>query len=152
MRRTAEAVTLRIRANTLLDSDNRTPLIILGDFNDVPEAQTSLILNGPTGSEIGPRGFDRPDQGDAFRLFNLAPLIDPNRRYSRVHRGRGEMLDQIYASVDLFPVEQNNDRRLPEVDSHIDFEDQLSSVGDNPGERVDEIAPDHAPVTAKFNI
>jgi endonuclease/exonuclease/phosphatase family metal-dependent hydrolase len=152
MRRTAEAVTLRIRANTLLASENRIPLIILGDFNDVPEAQTSLILNGPTGSEIGTRGFDRPDQGDAFRLFNLAPLIDPNRRYSRVHRGRGEMLDQIFASVDLFPVEQNNDRRLPEVDSHIDFEDQLPSVGDNPGERTDEIAPDHAPVTAKFNI
>jgi endonuclease/exonuclease/phosphatase family metal-dependent hydrolase len=152
MRRTAEAVTLRIRANALLDIENRIPLIMLGDFNDVPEAQTSLILNGPTGSEIGTRGFDMPDQGDAYRLFNLAPLIDPSRRYSRVHRGRGELLDQIYASVELFPIEQNNDRRLPEVDSHIDFKDQLLSVGDNPNERADEIAPDHAPVAAKFNI
>ena len=152
MRRTAEAVTLRIRANSLLESENRKQLIILGDFNDVPEAQTSLTLNGPTGSETGTRGFNMPDQGDAYRLFNLVPLIDPSRRYSRVHRGRSELLDQIYASVELFPIEQNNDRRLPEVDSHIDFEDQLLSVGDNPAERVDEIAPDHAPVTVKFNI
>jgi endonuclease/exonuclease/phosphatase family metal-dependent hydrolase len=128
MRRTAEAVTLRIRANALLGIENRIPLIMLGDFNDVPEAQTSLILNGPTGNDIGTRGFDMPDQGDAFRLFNLAPLIDPSRRYSRVHRGRGELLDQIYASVELFPIEQNNDRKLPEVDSHIDFKDQLLSV------------------------
>jgi hypothetical protein len=69
-----------------------------------------------TGSEIGTRGFDRPDQGDAFRLFNLTPTIDPSRRYSRVHRLRRELLDQIYSSVDLFLVDQNNDRRIPEVD------------------------------------
>lgn len=47
MRRMAEAVTLRIRVNALLEGNNRTPLLVLGDVNDVPEAQTSLILNGP---------------------------------------------------------------------------------------------------------
>lgn len=47
MRRTAEAVTLRIRVNSLLEGNDRNPLLLLGDFNDVPEAQTSLILNGP---------------------------------------------------------------------------------------------------------
>lgn len=49
MRRTAEAVTLRIQTNSLLGGNNRNPLLLLGDFNDVPEAQTSLILNGPSG-------------------------------------------------------------------------------------------------------
>jgi endonuclease/exonuclease/phosphatase family metal-dependent hydrolase len=152
MRRMAEAVTLRIRANAFLTGNDRNPLLLLGDFNDVPEAQTSLLLNGPTGSEIGTSGFDRPDEGDDVRLFNLAPAIAPERRFSRVHRGRRELLDQIFASEELFPLGQNNRRRLPEVDSHIDFESQLPSVGDDPGERAREISPDHAPVTASFDL
>ncbi len=152
MRRTAEAVTLRIRANSLLEGSNQNPLLLLGDFNDVPEAQTSLILNGPSGSEIGTAGFDRPDQGDDARLFNLAPRIPEGRRFSRVYRGRGELLDQIFASEEFFPVGPDNRRRLPEVDSHIDFEGELPSVTDNPGERARAIAPDHAPVTATFAL
>ena len=152
MRRTAEAVTLRIWANVLLASSDRKPLLLMGDFNDVPEAQTSLILCGPPGSEIGTLGFNRPDQGDAMRLFNLAPAIDPARRYSRVENGRRELLDQIFGSEELFPVGPNNRRRLPLVDSHIDFESQLPSVGENPGDRAGEVAPDHAPVTAAFDL
>lgn len=152
MRRMAEAVTLRIRINELLGGNAQNALVLLGDFNDVPDAQTSLVLNGPPGSEIGTAGFDRPDEGDDARLFNLAPLIPAERRFSRVHRGRRELLDQIYASEELFPVGSNNVRRLPEVDSHVDFAGQLSSVGDNPGERAAEVAPDHAPVSAKFDL
>jgi hypothetical protein len=41
---------------------------------------------------------------------------------------------------------------LPEVDGRIDFVDRLPSVGDDPGERTQEIAPDHALVTAKFDL
>lgn len=152
MQRTAEAVTLRISANALLTGNNRNPLLMLGDFNDVPEAQTSLIFNGPPGSEIGTLGFSRPDQGDDVRLFNLAPAIAPERRFSRIHHGREELLDQIFASEELFPVGQDNRRQLPEVDSHIDFEGQLPSVGENPVERAKEIGPDHAPVTANFKL
>lgn len=108
MKRTAEAVTLRIRANDLLEANNRTPLLLLGDFNDVPEAQTSLIPSGPSGSEIGTRGFDQPDTGDDVRLFNLAPIIPQARRFSRVERGRPELLDQIFASEELFPLGEAN--------------------------------------------
>ena len=53
MRRMAEAVTLRIWASRLLGGVDGAPLILLGDLNDVPEAQTSLLLTGPPGSEIG---------------------------------------------------------------------------------------------------
>jgi endonuclease/exonuclease/phosphatase family metal-dependent hydrolase len=153
MRRTAEAVTLRLRVNELLQGNNRTPLLLLGDFNDVPEAQTSLILVGPPGNEIGTRGFNQPDQGDDVRLFNLAPRIPQDRRFSRVEHGRRELLDQIFASEEFFPLGQDNLRRLPEeVDSHIDFESQLPSVGNDPSQRERAIAPDHAPVTANFNL
>lgn len=152
MRRMAEAVTLRMQANLLLTGNEQTPLLLLGDFNDVPDAQTSLLLTGPSGSEIGTLGFDRPDKGDDARLFNLAPLIAEERRYSRIHNGRPELLDQIFASEEFFPVQANNKRRLPLVDSLVDFVSQLPSVGDNPGARDTATAPDHAPVIATFTL
>lgn len=148
-RRAAEAVTVRIRANGLLES-REVPLVVLGDLNDVPEAQTSLLLNGPPGSQIGSAGFDRPDQGDAYRLFNLAPLIPEERRYSRVHEGRGELLDQILVPEGLLPAGEDGQRRLPEADALVDFREGLPSVGSNPAGRQDDAAPDHAPVVAAF--
>ena len=152
LKRAAEAVTLRIQANALLEGNPQSPLLLLGDFNDVPEAQTSLLLAGPPGSEIGTSGFDQADQGDDTRLFNLAEAIPEERRFSRIHRSRKELLDQIFASEELFPRGPDNKRRLPIVDSHIDFKDQLPSVGENPDERAGEVAPDHAPVTAVFDL
>jgi endonuclease/exonuclease/phosphatase family metal-dependent hydrolase len=150
-RRTAEAVTVRTYLNTLLAVPKPSPVILLGDFNDVPEAQTSLILNGPPGSEIGTQGFDREDESDRYRLFNLAPLIETPRRYSRIYRGKGELLDQIFASADFFPIVAGR-RRLPQVDSHIDIVQKLPSIGEDPGDRAAAIAPDHAPVTAAFEL
>lgn len=152
MRRTAEAVTLRVKANALLEGGEGVPLLMLGDLNDVPEAQTSLIFNGPPGSEIGTLGFGRPDKGDDARLFNLAPLIPQERRFSRVERGRPELLDQILASVEWFPDGDDGKRRLPEADSHVDFRAELPSVTNDPNEREEDTAPDHAPVTAVFDL
>ena len=67
-------------------------------MNDEVDAATTQILNGPPGSEIGTRGFDIPDAGDRQRLFNLAPLIPEDRRVSRRYRGRGELIDHIFAT------------------------------------------------------
>ena len=86
------------------------------------------------------------------RLFNLAPRIAPERRFSRVHRGRRELLDQILASVACFPLGDHNERRLPAVDSHIDVAGQLVSVAEDPSARAQELAPDHAPVTATLEF
>jgi hypothetical protein len=102
-------------------------------------------------AEIGTLGFGRPDKGDDARLFNLAPCIPQDRRFSRIERGRPELLDQILASVECFPVEGDGPR-LPEADSHVDFRDRLPSVGDDPSEREKDVAPDHAPVTASFDL
>jgi predicted extracellular nuclease len=150
MRRTAEAAQVRLAVNQLLANHPNDGVIVLGDFNDGPESATSQLLLGPPGSEIGTMGFDRPDRGDATRLFNTEALIDEDRRYSRVHRGVGELLDQILASAALFPRSNGIHRDLPFVDSHVDFADQLPSVSGNPNLRASEIEPDHAPVTAVF--
>jgi hypothetical protein len=61
--------------------------MVLGDLNDEVEAATTQILNGPPGSEIAATGFDHPDQGDARRLWNLAPRIPEAQRFSRKYSG-----------------------------------------------------------------
>ena len=69
-----------------------------------------------------------------------------------MERGRPELLDQILASVGCFPDGDGGKRRLPEADSHVDFRERLPSVGDDPAERAGDTAPDHAPVTASFDL
>ena len=78
-------------------------LPLLGDLKDVPDAQTSLILNGPP-------------------------------------------------SADLRPVGGDGRRRLPDAHSHSDFRDGLPFVENDPGRREEDVAPDHAPVTASFDL
>ena len=153
MRRTAESAQIRREVNQLLTDHPDDGVIVLGDLNDGPDAATSQLLLGPPGSKIGTLGFDRPDKGDAGRLFNTDILIAEDRRFSRVHSGVGELLDQIFASEELFPRNgEGGPRILPKVDSHVDFASQLPSISDNPNVRIKEIEPDHAPVTAVFNI
>ncbi|MGL4611346.1 MAG: endonuclease/exonuclease/phosphatase family protein [Trueperaceae bacterium] len=148
LRRTAEAVALRVKANELLEDNTKNALILLGDMNDVTDAATTQILQGPGGSEIGTSGFDREDEGDDSRLFNLAPLIPEERRYSRIYRGNKELIDHILVSKEFL---SGQPRKLPKVDTH--FSDMpMASVTDNPQERTGETGSDHSPVTALFEI
>lgn len=149
LQRTAEAVTLRVKVNELLKGNPQDALILLGDLNDVTDAATTQILQGPPGSEIDTNGFNRPDAGDKSRLFNLAPLIQEVRRFSRVYKGKGELIDHILVSEELLPGEP---RLIPEVDSHVDILDSLPSIPDNPNERRGEPGSDHAPITALFEL
>lgn len=149
LKRTAEAVALRVTINETLEGNAQNAVILLGDMNDVPEAATNQLLHGPGGSQISTAGFNRLDRGDDARLFNLAPLIDETRRFSRVYQGAGELIDHIFVSQELL---LGQPRQLPEVDSHIDVIGRLPSVGDNPTLRRGDPASDHAPVTAIFNL
>jgi endonuclease/exonuclease/phosphatase family metal-dependent hydrolase len=149
LKRTAEAVALRVKANELLEGNDTQALILLGDLNDVVNAATTQILNGPGGSEIGTSGFDRKDEGDNTRLFNLAPLIPLERRFSRINQGNKELIDHILVSQELLPGQP---RHVPTVDSHVDIFGPLPSVTPNPGVRRGKSASDHAPVTATFEL
>jgi endonuclease/exonuclease/phosphatase family metal-dependent hydrolase len=149
LKRTAEAVALRVKANELLEGNDTKGLILLGDLNDVVNAATTQILNGPGGSEIGTSGFGRKDKGDDTRLFNLAPLIPLERRFSRINQGNKELIDHIFVSQELLPGQPHH---LPTVDSHVDIFGPLPSVTPNPGTRQGKPASDHAPVTATFKL
>jgi hypothetical protein len=87
-------------------------VIFCGDLNDEPLAATTQIIQGPGGSEIDFRpgsGFQNGDQGDGWRMWNLAPLLTAPA-YTRIYRGRGELIDHIFASHRLV-----NPTNLPKV-------------------------------------
>lgn len=147
LQRTAEAVTIRIKANQLLQAHPHHGLVVLGDLNDGVSAATTQLLQGPSGSEIGTPGFKRSDEGDAVRLFNLAPLIPIDRQYSRVYKNQGELIDHIFANRKLV-----SPAALPTVDSHIDILGSLPSISDRPQARQGKPGSDHAPVTATFQL
>ena len=149
LKRTAEAVALRVHANELLEGNVHEALIVLGDMNDVTDAASTQVLRGPGGSEIGTDGFNRHDKGDDTRLFNLAPRIPEERRYSRVYRNNKELIDHILVSEELLPGQP---RKVPIVDSHVDRIGVLPSITDDPNIRRGKPGSDHAPIIAIFEL
>ena len=148
-RRASEATTLRTHLTAELAGAGRSEAVILaGDMNDELAAATTLILNGPPGSEIGTLGFDRADNGDGDRMWNLAPLIPESERFSRVYRGRPELIDHIFASrflVEESTVESVNTVMAAGLDA-------LPSMDDDAGSRRCEPGSDHAAVIARFEF
>ena len=141
--RAAEAVTVRSVADGLLDGRGRDrAVVVLGDLNDEPPAATTQILLGPPGSEIGTTGFDRPDQGDPHRLWNLGPLIPEERRFTRVFRGRPELIDHVLVSHALVG-------RVTRVDT---TPQEPPSITEFPRDRRDARVSDHRPVLAEFDL
>ena len=141
-RRAAEAATLRALADTLLAGDGRErDVAVLGDLNDEVQAATTQILLGPPGSEIGTPGYDRPDEGDAQRLWDVAPLIPAEQRYSRINSGRRELIDHILAGHRLV-------KRVTAAGTGLPGEGmlRLPSVGPDPADRQGKPGSDHAPV------
>lgn len=145
-RRAVEAATVRAAATDLLDNKGKERrLVVLGDLNDVPEAATTQILHGPPGSEIGTDGFNQPDRGDGQRLWNLAPWIPEDQRFSRDYRGRGELIDHILVSHALLAATGDGKVRT-------DGAGPTPSIMDNPRERRDAAGSDHRPVVAEFDL
>ncbi|GHC31982.1 endonuclease/exonuclease/phosphatase family protein [Streptomyces cinnamoneus] len=140
-RRGAEAVALRALTDELLAGDGRQhDVAVLGDFNDGPTAATTQILCGPPGSQIGTAGFDHPDNGDAKRLWNLAPLIG-KQPFSRIFEGQHELIDHILVSRSLLS-------RVEEA--FVGALDPLPDVNEQPAERRGKPVSDHAPVIARL--
>jgi hypothetical protein len=105
------------------------------------------MLLGPPGSEIGTPGELRPGQGDGDRLFNLAPCSPPGQQYSRVYRGRRELIDHVLVSRALL-------ERVARVGSGtgIAAGPVLRSVDDDPNDQRDKPGSDHAPITATLDV
>lgn len=145
-RRAAEATALRALADELLDGDGRQrDVAVLGDLNDEVQAATTQILLGPPGSEIGTPGYKMADKGDTARLWNVAPFIPAEQRFSRVNSGRRELIDHILASHRLVHRVTAAGTGLPGEEAP-----RLSSVGPDPAKRRDAAGSDHAPVWVRI--
>ncbi|EMY35651.1 endonuclease/exonuclease/phosphatase [Arthrobacter crystallopoietes BAB-32] len=138
-RRTAEAAAIRVHVNALLAEEGRS-VAVLGDLNDTQLAATTQLMYGPTGSQLGTAGFDRPDKGDRSRLWNVAAKIPEEQRFSRIHEGDRELIDHILLSHAL----------VEGLESAESFTDDIQGIGNNPSARRSESVPDHAPVTVRI--
>lgn len=143
-RRAAEAASLRTWATIALTAHTE-PVVLCGDLNDTVQAATTQLLLGPPGSEIDTRGFKIPDQGDAQRLWNLAPLMPTGRNYSRINQGRPELIDHILVSELLV-------RKVDVSSVGAVITQPLPSITPMPTARLNEPSSDHAPVTATFLV
>jgi endonuclease/exonuclease/phosphatase family metal-dependent hydrolase len=146
MQRAVEAATIREALNSDLDGAGATTALILaGDLNDDAAAATTQILLGPGGSEIGTAGEQIPDRGDGWRLWNLAPLLQPlpdgSAAYTRLYRGRREVIDHLLVSRAALD-------RLDRSSVRVVLEHPLPSVTDDPTRRRGAIGSDHAPILA----
>ena len=152
-RRAAEAAGVRSYATRLLQQPatastaadteagaEAAAVVVAGDLNDDPAAATTQLLYGPPGSEVGTVGFDRPDSGDRQRLWNVAPLITQPDRYSRIYRGRRELIDHILVSAPLVHA----------VTTVAVGPVPAPSITDDPDARRKEPGSDHRPVPADF--
>ena len=135
-RRAAEASGIRSYVTSLLAEHEEALVVVAGGLNDEPQAATTQIFHGPPGSEIGTAGFELPDRGDRQRLWNTAGLIDESERWSRVYRGRRELIDHILVSHALIGAVEHATTGGVAIDS----------IGDQPGNRRNEPASDHRPV------
>ncbi|WP_105973921.1 endonuclease/exonuclease/phosphatase family protein [Streptomyces geranii] len=146
-RRTAEATALRALADDLLADEGRTrDVAVLGDLNDEVRAATTQILLGPPGSEIGTPGYEHDDKGDATRLWDVAPLIPADQRYSRINSGRRELIDHVLLSHRLVHRTTEAGTGLPGSGAPA-----LPSVGPDPEARRGAPGSDHAPVWVRID-
>jgi endonuclease/exonuclease/phosphatase family metal-dependent hydrolase len=144
--RAAEAVTLRAHFTSVLDDQGTSlPVLLCGDLNDGVDAATTQLLQGPPGSELETAGFGRPDHGDGQRMWNLALRIPVEQRFSRVFRGRRELIDHVFASRMLLSP-------LPDVTTAAAGPATLRSITEDPRAEVGKPGSDHAAVVATFQL
>ncbi len=99
-RRAAEAAALRVWATAALTGEwAGRPVVFCGDLNDTLDAATTQLLLGPPGSQYGTGGYDRPDRGDAQRLWATGYRMTPPENWSRINQGRPELIDHILVST-----------------------------------------------------
>lgn len=154
-RRAAEAATIRAFVNTAQQAAPDVETIVLGDMNDEPQAATSELLQG---GEVD-RDIRSTDRFDWVRLHNLTyplplrgpkfqTLVPEGQDFTRVHEGRPQLIDHIYASKRL--VFRDDAFRVT-IRILVDLIEGQNLTA-SPEARVGVEAPDHAPVIAAFDL
>ena len=131
------------RSRSLAGAWAGKPLLVCGDLNDTMEAATTQLVFGPPGSQIGTGGYDRPDRGDAQRLWDVGYAMTPPNDFSRINEGRRELIDHILVSHDL----------VGHLSSAATVPLDIPSIGLRPMVTPRTRPPsDHRPVVARFDL
>jgi len=157
-RRTAEAATIRMFINGPMQEQPDTHTIVLGDLNDEPGAATTQQILGPADRDV-----TSADKLDQFRLYNLLDAIPskgkrtkiflpPEERCSRIYNDRWELIDHILVSKGLLGTTSDLKKDVWRVREVRCLAEGITSISDNPGDRIGESIPDHAPVMATFDL
>lgn len=157
-RRTAEAGTIRMYISRLMQAEPGVHTIVLGDLNDEPGAATTQQILGPADRDV-----TTDDKLDAVRLYNLGDAIPckgaaektflaPDRAFSRIYNDRRELIDHILVSKSLLGKTADMRKDLWQVQEARCLVEKITTIGDNPGDRIGDIVPDHAPVMATFSL
>jgi endonuclease/exonuclease/phosphatase family metal-dependent hydrolase len=135
LKRTAQALELRLVVDGLLDRDPDGLIAVAGDFN-AEDHETPLRLVAADEDDTGNSGLA------ARALVVLDRAIPPERRCSVLHRGRPQMLDHILASRCLAG-------RLRSVEVHNEgLRDEALAAA----EPVGVAGSLHAPVVAEIDL
>ncbi len=131
MKRSAQALELRLALEEIFDREAEPLVLVAGDFN-AGEVEAALRIIAADPQETG-----NPDlAARAMRVLDHGlAAVD---RYSVIHRGRGRMLDHILASAAL--AASFASIRV----FNAELEDEAEAKGDPPGSF-------HAAVAADFN-
>lgn len=98
-KRLYEAGSLRIDVATIIDGKgNEKPVVVMGDLNADRDAPSTKVLLGPDGSEMGTSAAEKPDKGDADRLFNMTEVLPEGEDWTIKHGGEGHVYDHILAT------------------------------------------------------
>lgn len=95
LKRTGQALELRLLLDQLLDDDPHALIAVAGDFNAEDHETPMRIIMG-TSEDTGNAAL----AGQA--MVALERAIEPGRRFSVIHHGRPQMLDHILASHGLY--------------------------------------------------
>lgn len=134
LKRTAQALDLRLKIDRLFDQDPDSLIAVAGDFN-ATEDSTALRLLLADPDDTG-----NPDLAGR-QLHQLDAVLPLDLRRTVIHKGRGQALDHILASPALF-------RRMRDVDV---FNDDLADEVLDEGTSA-EIGSFHAAVRATFDF
>ena len=99
-----------------------------------------------SGRRSAPSGSTNPTRATATASGTSAPLIPEAQRFSRIYRGRMELIDHIFVSHYLVPGTRTTDVTT------IAAAPGIPSIEDNPDEQKGRLGSDHAAVVATFDF
>lgn len=133
LRRTGQALELRLAVETVLDEDPHANVVVCGDFNaEDHETPLKIVVAG------------EEDTGSGLLASRSLPILDrtiaEDRRFSVLHHGRPQMLDHIVASRTMLArfraAEVHNETLSDELVSYTRIQHPTGSH--------------HAPLVAEF--